>query len=261
MRIAISGASGLVGSALTEHLQSAGSEVMKLVRAPDGSFEPIPECDAVVHLAGENIADGRWTAVKKRRIRDSRVELTSRLVEMLAKMERPPDTLISASAVGYYGDRGDERLDETSTMGSGFLAEVCRDWEAAAASATGLRVVCLRLGMVLSPKRRRARADAIAIRIGSRWSPRHRTSVDELDPHHRPFTDDRIRVGTRADVEGACNAVAPEPVTNLEFTKALGRAMRRPTILPVPKFALRNCCSESWPTPCCCRAARSFPAA
>ncbi len=240
MRIAVSGASGLVGSALTEHLRAAGGEVTRLIRRPQGGFESIPDCDTVVHLAGESVVGGRWTAARKRRIRESRVEVTGQLVQLLGNMERPPATLICASAIGYYGDRGDERLDETSSMGAGFLAEVCRDWEAAAAAANslGVRVVHLRIGMVLSAsggvlsKLRRPFSLGIGGRLGD---GRQWTSWIHIEDLVRMIAF----LSERRGIAGVLNAVAPEPVTNLVFTKALGRALRRPTILPVPKFALR----------------------
>ncbi len=240
MRIAISGASGLIGTALTDHLRSAGGEVTRLVRTADGGFESIFDCDAIVHLAGESVVGGRWTAARKQAIRGSRVDLTKRLVGMLANMERPPATLVSASAIGYYGDRGDERLDETSAMGAGFLAEVCRDWEAAAAEAnsTGIRVVHLRIGIVLSAnggalfKMRRPFALGIGGRLGD---GRQWTGWVHIEDLVRMIAF----VLERPAIAGVLNAVAPQPVTNLAFTKALGHAMRRPTILPVPKFALR----------------------
>ena len=167
MRVMISGASGLVGGELVRLLTAGGHSVTRLVRREAGEGElrwdprtgqldkePSSGIDAAVHLAGENIAAQRWTADFKRRIRDSRVEGTRRLCETLARWARPPRTLVSASAIGYYGDRGDEKLEENSPAGSGFLAEVARDWEAATqpAVAAGIRVVVARLGVVLSPR-------------------------------------------------------------------------------------------------------------
>src|SRR5437899_1153517 len=168
--VAVTGASGLIGSALVTGLTSAGHRVVRVVRGAgaasvagqrlarwdpeSGALEPsaLAGADAVVHLAGESVAGGRWTEAKKRRIRSSRVDVTRRLAEALLRLERPPRLLVSASAVGYYGDRGSEILREDSAPGPGFLAEVCREWEAATdpAARAGIRVVRLRIGMVLS---------------------------------------------------------------------------------------------------------------
>jgi hypothetical protein len=167
MRVAMTGATGLIGSALVSLLEGTGYQVTPLRRGPcDDSTTPswnplngdlsdaaVDGADAVIHLAGENIAGGRWTKARKARIRDSRVDGTRHLSEALARLERPPRTLIVASAVGFYGDRGEERLHEQSSAGNGFLPEVCQAWEAAAEPAVsrGIRVVQLRLGIVLTP--------------------------------------------------------------------------------------------------------------
>ncbi|HEX7523654.1 MAG TPA: TIGR01777 family oxidoreductase, partial [Candidatus Deferrimicrobium sp.] len=196
--------------------------------------------DAVIHLAGENVGAGRWTAARKAAIRDSRVNGTRLLCETLAGLARPPKTLVCASAIGYYGDRGEEPLTEESPPGTGFLAEVCREWEAASAPAAqkGIRVVTLRIGMVLSPK-----GGALA-----RMLPLFRVGLGGVIGGGRQYVswvalDDLPHiihhVLQRGDLSGPVNAVAPRPVTNREFTEALGKALSRPTPLPVPAFALR----------------------
>jgi uncharacterized protein (TIGR01777 family) len=194
----------------------------------------------VVHLAGENVAAGRWSLARKERIRSSRVEGTRLIAEALAGLDRPPPVWVNASAIGFYGDRGDERLDETSAPGDGFLAETCVAWEAAtaAARAAGVRVVLLRIGIVLD-----AKGGALARMLTPfRWGLGGRLG------HGRQFMswitlDDLVGVLRRALVdgglEGAVNAVAPRPVTNAEFTRTLGRVLRRPTLLPAPALAIR----------------------
>jgi len=196
--------------------------------------------DAVVHLAGENIASGRWNAARKAAIRDSRVNGTRLLCDALAGLARPPKTLVCASAIGYYGDGGADVLTEESPPGAGFLPEVCREWEAAAESAMrkGIRVVALRIGMVLSP-----RGGAL-----SRMLPPFRLGFGGVTGNGRQYVswvalDDLAGIVLHAlqsgELRGPVNAVAPVPVTNREFTEALGKALSRPTPLPVPAFALR----------------------
>lgn len=254
MKIAVSGSSGLVGSALVSFLSAGGHRVSRLVRSKpqpgsaDVHWDPaagsvdaagLEGLDAVVHLAGENIA-GRWTPEKKARIRDSRVKGTRLLTETLARLKQAPKVLVSASAIGYYGHRGDEALREDSPSGSGFLAEVCREWEAAAqpAAQKGIRVVSLRIGVVLSPA-----GGALARmlppfrlglggKIGSGRQYMSWIGIDDLaGVIHHAVTNESLR--------GAVNAVAPRPVTNQEFTKTLGRVLGRPTIFPMPAFAAR----------------------
>lgn len=254
MRVLLSGSTGFVGSALASWLRARGHDVVPLVRhrtADDvkvALWDPakgaidLSRCgtiDAVVHLAGENIA-GRWTAVKKQRIMESRVAGTRLLSETIARLERRPVAMVSASAVGYYGNRGDEVLTETSAASEGFLAEVCREWEAATglASASGIRVVNLRMGMVLG-----AKGGALAKmllpfrlglggRVGSGRQYMSWIAIDDLLAaiHH---------VISTPAIAGPVNAVSPHPVTNLEFTRILGRVLSRPTILPVPPVGLR----------------------
>ena len=253
MKILVTGASGLVGSALVPLLRADGHEVARLVRSTPGAgdvtWDPDAETlgaeslegfDGVVHLAGDNIASGRWNAEKKRRIRESRVRGTRLLARTLAERQRPPRVLVSASAVGFYGDRGEEELTEGSPAGTGFLSEVCGAWEAAteAVEGKGVRVVHARLGMVLS-KRGGALAKMLTpFRLGVGGvigNGRQYMSWITLD-------DAAAALGhlLAADtVTGPVNVVAPAPVTNREFTATLGRTLRRPAVFPVPGFMAR----------------------
>jgi uncharacterized protein (TIGR01777 family) len=253
MKILVTGATGLVGSSLVPRLRAAGHEVLRLSRGADGpdvvrwdpargSFDAArcDGCAAVVHLAGESIASGRWTAERMQRIRASRVEGTRVLVEGLAAAGIRPRIYVGASAIGAYGDRGDEVLTEDSEFGEGFLAEVCRDWEGAseAVEAAGARRVLLRIGIVL------AREDGALAKMltpfklgvggvvgpGTQWWSW--VSLDDLCAiFERALTDEGM--------SGIYNAVAPDPATNRTFTAALGHALGRPTILPLPAFAAR----------------------
>jgi uncharacterized protein len=252
MKIAMTGSSGLVGSALIPLLTQAGHDVVRLRRPAQwnpetGTVEPSAflGADAVVHLAGENIASGRWTSARKHRIRDSRVKGTKLIAETLARMERPPQLLISASATGYYGDRGSEVLREESGPGTGFLADVCREWEAATAAAErkGLRVAHLRTGLVLS-----ATGGALAKMLlpfkagiaGAIGSGDQYWSWISLDDACAAIAH-CIRMPM---LRGPVNLVSPLPVTNLQFTKTLGRVLRRPTVFPLPAFAARIALGE-----------------
>ena len=255
MRVAVTGATGLVGSALTPRLAGGGQEAVALRRAPAAaggrgpSWDPatgalsagaLDGVDAVVHLAGENVAGGRWTAARKARIRDSRVAGTRQLAAALAALPQPPKTLIAASAIGFYGDRGDERLDEAAAPGADFLADVCQQWEAAAAPArdAGMRVVHLRIGIVLTPAGGALERMLTPFRMGVGGvigSGRHYMSWVALDD-----VLGGILHALRADsLTGPVNLAAPHPVTNAEFTKTLGRVLRRPTFLPLPAFGAR----------------------
>ena len=256
MRVAVSGSTGLVGSEVVAVLSAEGHEVVRLVRrapAPGETsvrWDPakgevdaagLEGIDAVIHLAGENVGSGRWTAARKDAIRDSRVRGTRLLCEALAGLARPPKTLVCASAIGIYGDRGEEELTEESPpAASGFLPGVCREWEAASGPAArkGIRVVALRIGMVLSPN-----GGAL-----SRMLPLFRAGLGGAIGDGRQYVswialDDLPRIVLHAlqcgDLGGPVNAVAPRPVTNREFTEALGKALSRPTPLPVPAFAIR----------------------
>lgn len=255
MKVLITGASGLVGSALVPLLTAGGHTVARLVRsqprpgAAEIQWDPevgiretasLDGVDAIVHLSGENIAGGRWTAERKAKIRDSRVKGTRTLCEALARLAHPPKVLVSASAIGFYGDRGDEILREESAPGAGFLAEVCRAWEEATAPAAqkGIRVVLLRIGVVLSPAGGALAKMLFPFKLGVGGiigSGQQYMSWIGLDDtvgaiHHA------LAQGT---VQGPVNAVAPYPVTNREFTKALGRVLGRPTLFPLPAFAAR----------------------
>jgi uncharacterized protein len=255
MKVLISGSHGMVGSALVKALAAGADEVTRLVRKPaPGEGPEIPwepesnrldpssagGFDAVVHLAGENIASGRWTDERKRRIRESRVKGTRLLSEVLARVARPPRVLVSASAIGYYGDRGEEILREESASGPGFLPEVCREWEAATepAAGKGVRVVRLRFGVILS-------ADGGAL---AKMLPPFRMGAGGILGDGRQYVswislDDAvgaIRHVIRLEaLKGPVNVVAPAPVTNREFTATLGKVLSRPTLIPMPAFAAR----------------------
>ena len=253
-RVVVSGASGLVGARLGDLLRDAGRNVSALVRRTpraDAEIEWDPPrariaaaalegSHAVVHLAGENVAGGRWTAARKRLIRSSRVESTLLLARALSELARPPRVFVCASAIGYYGNRGEESLCEESEPGAGFLADLCREWEAATAAAgrAGLRVVCLRIGVVLS-----AKGGALA-----RMLTPFRLGLGGVIGNGRQVMswialDDLVRAidhGIQNDnVIGPVNAVAPRPVTNREFTRTLGKLLRRPTVLPLPAPIVR----------------------
>lgn len=257
MKALVTGATGLLGQALVARL----SRPTVLSRDPDhatsllgavsalrwdSASEPAPpaalrEVDAVFHLAGEPLAEGRWTAEKKRRIHDSRVLGTRNLIAGLAALPGArPRVLVSASAVGYYGDRGDEQLDEGASQGEGFLAEVCAAWEreAQAAEALGMRVVCVRTGVVLAAGGGALARMLPAFRLGAggplgsgkQWMPWvHIDDVVGLFLH--ASQQERVR--------GPLNAVAPQPLTNAAFTRALGAALHRPARVPIPRVALR----------------------
>src|SRR2546429_6554082 len=253
MKVAISGASGLVGTALIPALEAKGHEVTRLVRtAPRaGEIEWHPNKDEVsaaslegfdiiINLAGENIAGGRWTDEQKRKIRDSRVNGTHLLTEAIAKMERKPRAFVCASATGIYGDRGDEVLDEQSESGGGFLAGVCREWEMATqpASKAGVRVVNLRFGPIL------AREGGMLSKLltpfkmgmgGKVGSGKQYISWVALDDAVKAI---KLAVD-KETVHGPLNVVSPNPVTNEEFTKTLGHVLNRPTALAMPGFAVR----------------------
>jgi uncharacterized protein (TIGR01777 family) len=258
--LAITGATGLIGTALAASCARDGIRVAALVRdvaraaeclpsatlhawdatrgsPPETAFEGV---DAVVNLAGEPISDGRWTDARKKRLRDSRVVGTRALVDALRGLRERPRLLISASGTGYYGDRGAEILTETAAPGSGFLADLARDWEAEAMKATelGMRVVILRNGVVLSKSGGILRKILPPFRLGlggkigsgAQWMPWIHLE-DEIGFLRHAMTHEAV--------QGPFNAVAPEPATNAEFVRAVGEALGRPTVLAAPAFALR----------------------
>ena len=256
MNIAISGASGFIGRQLLKSLAKAGHSLHVLSRhagtnLPAGvrisTWDPLKgpppaeslrEADAIVHLAGEPVAQ-RWTAQAKRRIRESRVAGTRNLVEALATLTRRPEALICASAIGYYGSRGDEILTESSAPGSGFLPELCVAWEteAQAAEALGIRVVRVRTGLVLDarggalPRMLPPFRMGVGGRLGSGRQWMSWIHLEDLTALLLFAVENRF--------QGPLNAVAPHPVTNADFTRELARALRRPALFPVPEFALR----------------------
>ena len=260
MRIAITGATGLIGKSLCLRLQKEGKELVLFARntrsaqssfpgarvlewdavagpPPVGSLDGV---DAVVHLLGEGIADGRWSSSRKQAIRESRIEGTRNLVEGLRHSSGPPGLLVSGSAIGFYGSRGDEELDESSERGGGFLGDVCQAWEgqARAAEALGTRTVLLRTGIVLSP-----RGGALA-----KMLPPFRMFVGGALGSGKQWMswihiDDEVglirHILNSDELQGAVNATAPGPVTNSRFSKTLGRVLGRPSIFSVPGLALK----------------------
>jgi uncharacterized protein (TIGR01777 family) len=256
MQAVVTGATGLIGQALIRQLgfgvavlsRDDGRAQRQLVGvrvhrwAPEGGPAPVEAlrgADIVFNLAGEPAADGRWTAEKKRCIRDSRVVGTRHLVAGLAALNERPRVLVSASAVGYYGDRGDELLDERSSRGQGFLADVCVDWEreAMVAERLGIRVVCVRIGLVMSTAGGALAKMLPPFRLGAggrlgsgrQWMPW--IHIDDL-------VGILLHAARSESSRGPINGVAPEPVTNAAFTAALAHAVHRPAVLPMPAFAL-----------------------
>ena len=254
MRVAVTGGTGLIGSALIERLTSEGHEVVAVRRGPesDPSSQWDPAAgwvragtfagyDAVVHLSGASIGEGRWSASRRDVLRTSRIDSTRTLVEHLGSLpaEDRPDALISQSAVGYYGERGDEELTEAAAPGTGFLADLVIAWEREATRAEehGIRTVRHRSAIVLSRQGAPLSRLLLPFRLGiggnlgnGRWWMPWVTLEDEVRSIEHALTN---------DVSGPVNVAAPEAVTNAGFTKALGRALRRPTLFPVPMFAYR----------------------
>jgi len=253
MKILITGSSGLIGSALVPVLVASGHDVGRLLRRQDQNRSPywspesgtidlqdFKEPDVVIHLAGDNISDGRWTPVKKLRIVDSRVKGTRFLADALAQLSRKPQLFISGSAIGFYGDPKEMLLDEAAPQGSGFLSELCRQWEDATTPAVkaGIRVVNIRTGMVLSQSGGGLKKMLLPFTLGlggilgdgnqyMSWI----SINDVVGAIEYLITDDTIH--------GPVNLVSPTPVTNSVFTKTLGSVLHRPTILPMPAFAAR----------------------
>ncbi|TXD37203.1 TIGR01777 family protein [Lujinxingia vulgaris] len=251
-RVAISGARGLVGRALRERLEAEGVEVVAMVRSREregiswsaerGELDEaaLSEVDAVVHLAGESLAASRWTEAQKKRILESRVKGTELIAGALARMEKGPKTLICASAVGYYGDTGSQWVDETAPSGEGFLAEVCRAWEEACepARGAGVRVVNARLGVITSSEGGALDKMMLPFKMGV-GGP-----MGSGDQYMSWVALDDVVGALRwllleSELEGPVNVVSPNPVTNAEFAKALGKAMHRPAVMPTPGFALK----------------------
>lgn len=253
LRIAMSGASGFIGTELKARLTRGGHEVLPLVRRPpreneifwdplraEIELERLEGIDAIVHLAGESIAGGRWTPERKAQIRESRVRGTRLIAESVARLRRPPRVLIAASAIGYYGDRGDAVLTEESDPGEGFLADVCQAWEAAAepAKQAGIRVVHMRTGIVLSPRGGALAQMLLPFRMGlggvigsgKQWMS-WIGFEDLIAAFQAPLFVDAL--------EGPVNATAPTPVTNAEFVRVLGKVLARPTVMPLPSPAVR----------------------
>jgi hypothetical protein len=250
MKIVISGASGLIGTQLVAKLSNSGHEVVRLVRRSPKSGEiqwnpklgtldaaALEGVDAVIHLSGAGIGDKRWTDGYRKEILDSRTATTALLAKTMASLSRKPSVFLSGSAIGIYGARNDEQLTEVSTHGTGFLAEVCEQWEAAAQPAVdaGIRTVYLRTGIVLSPKGGALKKLLPLFKLGvggkfgngKQWQS-WISIDDEIGAIEHLLT---------ANVSGAVNLTAPNPVTNAEFTKVLASVLKRPAIVPVPTFA------------------------
>ena len=250
MKIVVSGASGLIGTQLVAKLSSSGHEVVRLVRrspkAGEIQWNPksgtldvaaLEGADAVIHLSGAGIGDKRWTDGYRKEILDSRTATTALLAKTMASLSRKPSVFLSGSAIGIYGARNDEQLTEVSTHGTGFLAEVCEQWEAAAKPAVdaGIRTVYLRTGIVLSPKGGALKKLLPLFKLGvggkfgngKQWQS-WISIDDEIGAIEHLLT---------ANVSGAVNLTAPNPVTNAEFTKVLASVLKRPAIVPVPTFA------------------------
>lgn len=255
MKILIAGSSGFVGSILIPFLKDEGHSVFKLVRVKfthdDSEIEWNPKksildaqkiegFDAFINLAGDNISSGRWTEKKKKAIMESRVQATSLLCSTAAKLQTPPKVIINASAVGYYGNRGDVLLDETSELGKGFLAEVCDAWEnaTAVASKAQIRVVLLRIGVVLDSRGGALKKMIIPFKcclggvLGSGNQYMSWITTKDLNAIIS-------FVLKNEQISGPVNAVTPNPVKNSEFTETLGKVLHRPTIIPMPAFVIR----------------------
>lgn len=252
LRIAVIGGTGLIGSALIPFLRCAGHRVHIVTRHkpnhPTDIFwdpgqgmpnsEQLENFDAIVNLAGENIGSGRWSAARKERLRTSRIDTTHQLVQACSKLSHPPKVLINASAIGYYGDRGDELLDEDSSKGKGFLSDICEAWEKTATQLTTSRVACVRFGMVLSPKGGALKQMLTPFRlgvggkIGSGQQYYSWIGIDDaIYQLYNVMMDQRL--------SGPINIVSPQPVSNEEFTRVLGKVLGRPTLLTVPAKIIR----------------------
>jgi len=259
MNVLVSGSRGLIGSELLPRLKNKGHQVRRLVRGTknvgpsDYIWEPtkneiqgeLKNIDGVIHLAGESIASGRWDDKKKREIRESRLKGTTFLCETIAQLTPLPKVLLCASAIGFYGDRGDETLDENSKNGAGFLAELCRDWEESTkpASDAGIRVVNLRIGVALSPKGGALGKMLLPFQmgaggnVGSGQQYMSWISIDDV-------AQAMVFCLETDSLSGPVNLTSPEPVRNETFTKALGAVLGRPTFFPMPDFAARLALGE-----------------
>jgi uncharacterized protein (TIGR01777 family) len=260
MNILVTGSHGMVGTELMALLPAQGHDVKRLVRSVNPTAHegitwdpprrgPDPEAligiEAVIHLAGESIAEGRWNAEKKQRILDSRVKGTRLLTEAILKMSAPPKIVISSSAIGFYGNRGTEILREDSTAGVGFLPDVCKQWEAAIQplAQKGIRVILLRTGIVLSPNGGALAKMLLPFKLGMGGplgSGQQYMSWIALDD----LVGSIVFALQTDSLRGPVNAVSPRPVTNAAYTKALGKVLSRPTIFPVPAFAVRAAFGE-----------------
>lgn len=252
MRTLLTGGSGLVGSSLVEYLHTVGHDIRCLKRNKgdderiwntDELFAAQPNSEpfeTVIHLAGENVAQGRWSAARKKRIMESRTEGTRQLVDFLSSLDSPPKTLLCASATGYYGNRRDEILTETSGLGGGFLADVCKHWEAAArkAESFGARVVNLRFGMVLSPRGGALHKMLPPFKAGL-GGPIGKGNQYMSWISIRDICEIVSFLINHQDISGPVNMVSPNPATNLEFTRALAEVLKRPAKMPAPPFALK----------------------
>lgn len=259
LTIVISGASGLIGRAIIPFLTTGGHQVTRLVRKTEASrnqlfWDPfagklersgLKNTDVIINLSGENIGLGRWTKAKKRKIIQSRIKTTALLSETIANLEPPPKVLLNASAIGYYGNQGDLTLTEDNDCGDDFISEVCRNWEKAAelAQKRGIRVVFLRIGVVLTPCGGALKKILLPFKMGlggKFGSGRQYTSFIGIDDVIGAI----YHIINNDSLEGPVNIVAPKPVTNLEFTKTLGKVLKRPTLFTAPEIAIKSLLGE-----------------
>ncbi len=253
MKILISGSHGLIGKNLIPSLNADGHDIVRLVRRKPaaGEVEWHPDqgridaqhlegIDVVIHFAGENIGTGRWTDQKKRSILESRIKGTSLLSETVASLSQPPSVFLTASAIGYYGDRGDELLTEKSAAGQGFLPTVCIEWEKAAkpAAEKGIRTVYMRFGIILDPNEGALSRMLTPFRLGIGGKVADGRQWMSWIALSDVINGIKFLIADKA-LDGPVNLVTPNPVTNAEFTKTLGRVLSRPTIFPIPAFAAR----------------------